>query len=81
MKKFAVACVLIFLLTGCVTIQSEILRKQLDACESNELDTLVYKDQFGGTLMVLCTVPDDEADQIVEIQIMPETVKQIKGGS
>ena len=77
MKKL-IFILLIITLTACTSTQAVIQRTQLDACKKHNLDTLVYKDQYGGTLMILCTVPDSEADKVIEIEILPETIKERK---
>jgi hypothetical protein len=77
--KYIISTILILMvLTGCTTIQGAVLRKQIDACHDNGLETLVYKDQYGATFGVVCTVGDDEADNVVKINVLSEMVDILK---
>jgi hypothetical protein len=76
MKKLLIIALII--LTGCTSTGAIVQRTQLDACKSQGLDTLVFKDQYGVTYGIVCTVPDSEADRVVEIEILPEILKVVK---
>jgi hypothetical protein len=77
--KYIISIILILIvLTGCTTIQASVLRKQIDACHKNGLETLVYKDQYGATFSVVCTVGDNEADNVIRINVLSEIVDILK---
>ena len=70
--------ILFLFLIGCTTIQANTFRQQIDACHSHGLHTLVFKTPENVTLMVMCTVPDSEADEVVEVEIISDIIEMVK---
>jgi len=79
MKKLLLSLLLLVFLFGCTTGGAMVQRVQLDACKKYGLSTLVFKDKHGVTYGIICTVPDSEADHVIEVEILSEVISTIKG--